>query len=159
MLCLSGCGYMVGAPYSETVRTVAVPIFTSDSFRRGFEFQLTEAVKKRIEMQTPFRIAEEPYADTRLTGHIVDVRKNVIAENAFDDPRELQLSMTVMVTWEDLRTGQMLAQQQIPLPAEAATFIAQADFAPELGQSLASANQRMMERLAYDIVSRMEAAW
>ena len=156
---LSGCGYMVGSPNACDVQTVAVPIFTSDSFRRGFEFQLTEAVKKQIQAQTAFRIAEEPYADTRLTGHIVDIRKGVLSETAFDDPRQLQLTLAVMITWEDLRTGQILAQQQIPLPPDATLLVGQADFAPELGQSLASANQQLMDRLAHDIVGRMEMPW
>lgn len=158
-LLLAGCGYMVGTPTPPDVCTVSVPIFTSDSFRRGFEFQLTEAVKKQITTQTHLRLADEPHADTRLTGHIVDIRKNVLSETGFDDPRELQLSLSVLVTWEDLRTGQILAQQQVPLPPEATMLVARADFAPELGQSLATATHDVVDRLAHDIVNRMEMPW
>ena len=36
---VSGCrGYIVGSAYSTDIRTVSVPIFKSDSFRRGVEF-------------------------------------------------------------------------------------------------------------------------
>ena len=157
-LWLSGCGYTVGPAFSPGVQTVAVPIFKSDLFRRGIEFQLTEAVQKELKLRG-LRIAEAPCAETRLTGQIFSYRKDVLSESAFDDPRELQLSLSVMVTWEDLRTGEILNQQEIVLPPEAIALTATADFAPEVGQSLASANQQVVDRIARDIVNKMEMPW
>ncbi len=122
VLCLSslaGCGYMVGNLYKAEVRTVEVPIFQNDTFRRGIEYQLTEAVQKEIQTRTSYRLAKGPGADTRLTGRIVGIRKNVLGETQFDDPRELQLSLFVVVTWEDLRTGQLLASEEVPLQPQA----------------------------------------
>jgi hypothetical protein len=158
VLLFSGCGYNVGPAFSPGVRTVAVPIFRSDLFRRGIEFQLTEAVQKELKLRG-LKIAEAPFAETRLTGQIFSYRKDVLSESAFDDPRELQLSLSVMVTWEDLRTGEILNQQEIVLPPEAIALTANADFAPEVGQSLASANQQVVDRLARDIVNKMEMPW
>lgn len=160
LLLLAGCaGYMVGGGYAPDVRTVHVPTFTTDSFRRGFELQLTEAVHKQIQQRTPYRLSSEHGADTRLTGHVIEIRKDVLTENQYDDPRELQLSLAVEVRWEDLRTGQMLAQRQIPLGSNAAQLIAQTSFAPELGHSLATATQNVVDQLARDIVGMMEAPW
>ena len=156
---LPGCGYMVGNLYKADVRTVEVPIFQNDTFRRGLEYQLTEAVQKQIQTHTTYRLAKGPGADTRLTGRIVGVRKNVLGETQYDDPRELQLSIYVVVTWEDLRTGQLLATQEVPLQPQAIPVTGQAEFAPEVGHSLATATQDATDRLAQQIVNMMEAPW
>lgn len=42
-------GYHWNSLYREDVQTVAIPIFTNQSFRRGVEFRLTEAVIKQLE--------------------------------------------------------------------------------------------------------------
>ena len=156
---LSGCGYVIGSAYQPEIRTIHVPTITSSTFRRGVEFQLTEAVQKEIQNRSHFRLVKGPYADTRLTGNIAAVRKWVLGESGFDDPRELQLSMAVEVTWEDLRTGEILAQRQIPLQAEAVQLMSTASFAPEVGQSLATGTQQVIDRLARQIVEMMEMPW
>lgn len=156
---LSGCGYMVGSPHQAEIRSVHVPTFTSDSFRRGVEIQLTEAVQKEIQNRTPFRLVKEPYADTRLTGHITEVRKKRLGETGFDDPRELQLHYSVEATWEDLRTGQILSQQRIPIAPDTVHLLSTADFAPEVGQSLATGTQDAVNRMARQIVDMMETPW
>lgn len=155
----AGCGYNIGAPFQAEIQSVHVPIFTSTSYRRGLEYQLTEAVQKEIQKQSHFRVVKEPQADTRLTGHIIDVRKERLGENGFDDPRELQMQFSVEVTWEDLRTGQILAQQRLPIAPEAVRLLSTADFAPELGQSQATATQEAIDKMARQIVSMMETPW
>lgn len=154
-----GCGYMMGSFHGSDVRTVAVPVFESNSTRRGIEYQLTEAVQNEIKARTPFRIAKEPNADTRLKGKIVEIRKRPLGETRFDDPRELQYSLAVQVVWEDLRNGNVLAEQTIPINPVGLSLESTADFAPELGQSQASGNQRAIQKLAAQIVDRMEAPW
>lgn len=156
---LPGCGYMVGQSYSPELRTVSVPIFENVTFRRGIEFQLTEAVQKEITRRTPYRLARGAEADTRLTGKIVDVRKDVLGETAQDDPRELQVTYMVRVSWEDLRNGQILAQQEVPIAPADVPLVGQAEMAPEVGQSLATATQDAVDRLARRIVDMMEVPW
>jgi hypothetical protein len=158
-LFLSGCGYMVGGPYDQQIHTVHVPTFTTESYRRGMEIQLTEVVQKQIQTRTPFRLAKEPEADTRLTGRIVRVGKQVLGESKFDDPRELQLRFEVAVTWEDLRTGRILAEQRVPLEPEVLRLVSESSFAPEVGQSLATGTQEALERIARQIVELMETSW
>ena len=155
---LAGCGYMVGGPYDPQLRTVEVPVFESTSFRRGLDLQLTEAVQKQIQMRTPFRIVKDG-GDTRLTGRIVDLRKSVLGENRFDDPRELQVNLALEVVWEDLHAGRVLAQEQIPLTPGMAALRSQAEFAPEVGQSLATATQQAMNQMARHVVDLMETPW
>jgi len=157
---VAGCrGYIVGSAYSPDIRTVYVPIFKSDSFRRGVEFQLTEAVQKEIQNRTPFRIAKSPEADTILTGKIIRIRKSVLGETGQDDPRQLQLQLAVEVTWEDRRSGRILSEQRIPITPGSVQLFSQADFAPEIGQSLATAKQQAVDTMARQIVDMMETPW
>ena len=159
VLLLTGCGYTVGNGFSPDIKTVSVPTFENDTNRRGLELQLTEAVQKRIKTNTPYRLATGTDADTRLTGRIVQVRKDVLGENNNDDPRQLQLSIMVRVTWENLRTGEILARDEVPIAPESIPLIAQAGFAPELGQSQATATQIVIDQLAKHIANMMETPW
>lgn len=156
---LSGCGYTLGAPYANNIRTVHVPTFECKDFRRGYELQLTEAVQKQIQMRTPYRLAKEPGADTRLTGRIVGIDKREPNQNKYDDPRELELSLGVEVKWEDLRTGQIINQHTVPVAGNAAQLLGTTSFAPEPGQSLATATQDTVNNLARQVVGIMEVPW
>lgn len=156
---LNGCGYVVGSPFRQDVRTVHVPIFENDSYRRGIELQLTEAVQKRIQDRTSYRLGKAGYSDTVLTGRIISVDKRVENQTRFDDPRELELSLIVEVRWEDSRTGQVLAERRIPMNMQSAQVMAQSSFAPETGQSLATASQDVTSQLADQIVGLMETPW
>jgi hypothetical protein len=159
MMLLGGCGYMVGSGFREEVRSVHVPIFTSDASRRGLEYQLTEAVHKQIQNRSHYRLAKPPYADTELKGRIVDVRKTVLGETKQDDPRELQLTYAVEVTWVDLRNGKVLAEQRVPITPDLVHLLTTSSFAPEIGQSMATGNQSAVQQMARRIVDSMEAPW
>lgn len=152
----AGCGYLVGPPYSGEVRSIHVPIFENITWRRGLEYQLTEAVQKQIQLKTPYRLAKEGDADTRLTGKIVAANKAVLGETGFDDARELQFSLVVELTWEDLRTRKLLLQQRYPIPLDIIQQRNQSEFAIEAGQSLATAEHDAIQRMARQIVELME---
>jgi hypothetical protein len=159
LLTTSGCGYSVGAPFSPEIRSVHVPTFKSGSNRRFLEYQLTEAVQKQIQQRSHFRLLKDDEADTRLTGRIIDLRKSALGQTRNSDARELQVNLLVEVTWEDVRSGKILAQQSVPLPPEMLQLAAQAEYAPEVGQSLATGDQTAINRLARNIVDMMETPW
>lgn len=147
----------MGRGFESKIQSVYVPIFTSKSDRRGLEFQLTEAVQREIQDRTPFLIVDEPTADTKLVGKIVSTRKRVLGETRYDDPRELQMSLTVEVRWENLRTGEILAEKHVPISENAIQLIQRSEFAPEVGQSLATSYQQLVNGMAREIVDMMEA--
>ena len=159
VLASAGCGYTVGAPFSPEIRSVHVPVFKSGSNRRFLEYQLTEAVQKQIQERSHFRLVKESEADTRLTGKIIDLRKTALGQTRNSDARELQVNLQVEVTWEDTRSGKVLVQQRVPLPPEMLQLATQAEFAPEVGQSLATADQAAINRMARNIVDMMETPW
>ncbi|OAI54232.1 hypothetical protein AYO47_00525 [Planctomyces sp. SCGC AG-212-M04] len=155
----SGCGYRVGPNNVANIRSVHVPVFKTESFRRGFELQLTEAVQRQIQNSTTYRLANEPMADTRLVGRVVEITKRPVNQNKYDDPRELELSLAVEVRWEECATGRVLRQQMFPISTTATQAISQVTFAPEAGQSLATATKDAVDQLSSQIVQLMDAPW
>ena len=159
VIVIAGCGYTLGTQTLHDVRTVHVPVFQSDSFRRNMDYLLTEAVQREIRTRTPYRLEDAETADTILKGRIVDIRKNALSETRYDDPRELQLMVGAEVTWVDRRSGQILHQQTFPVSSVLTQQASAVSFAPEVGQSLATAQQEAATRLASQIVDLMEAPW
>jgi len=165
LLCLlvfAGCAtYHVGnaSLYPPHIRTVYVPIFESDSYRRNLGERLTEAVTKEIEAKTPYKVMGTPNADSVLTGRIVSETKRVLIEDPFDDPREVEVGLQVQVRWIDRRGDSVRSMEPVPLPSELALVGASASLVPEVGQSIAVAHQQAVQRLAEQIVGMMEAPW
>ena len=156
---VSGCGYVLGPQPVRGVRTVHVPVFQTDSFRRNLDYLLTEAVHNEIRNRTAYRLVDERSADTILRGNVVDYRKDLLSETRFDDARELQLSLSVQVSWVDRRSGRVLQERVFPIGQDLAQHAANVSFAPELGHSMATAQQKAVERMAAQIVDMMELSW
>jgi hypothetical protein len=144
----TGCGYRMQRPFREDVQTVYVPIFQSREFRRGLEFQLTEALKKRIEQDTPYRLAHRDQADTELIGEILEVRQAVLGNDFRTDlPRELSMLVVVRYHWKDLRSGEVLVERELaPM---------RVDYIPPVGEDFFEASQESLEDLAERIVESM----
>ncbi len=152
VFCTLGCGYSSRPPYNTSVSTVAVPIFTNKTFRREWEFRLTEALDKNIESRTPYKLAEQSKADTVLTGEIVDIREDVLTRQfGVNLPRETQLTIVVDFQWKDLRTGKVLVERK--------QFNRSATEIPEIGEHVADAEQAAVENLARAIVDQMQKDW
>ena len=162
LIALAGCaGYQIGSQslYPAHIRTVYVPMFESTSFRRNMGERLTEAVQKEIELKTPYKVVNDPNADSVLTGRIVSETKRVVIRSRTGDAREVQVNLQVEVSWID-RWGEVIRQgEPIPLPPEATDVGAAVNVIPEVGQSVAVAHQQAISRLAEQIVALMEAPW
>ena len=97
--CLSspGCaGYQLGnqSLYPSDIKTVFVPVFECDSFRRNLGERLTEAVVKEIERKTPYKVVGSPDADSILAGRIITERKGVLSETINEAKAGHQLTVT-----------------------------------------------------------------
>ncbi len=147
-----GCGYRAGGPYRSDIRTVYVEMIGSKEFRRDIEFTLTEAVKKRISMETPYRLAAKEKADTILRAEVLEERQAAFAPDFRSrQPREKQLVLAVQVQWKDLRSGKLLVDQPALLQA--------ADYLPPAGETEEFAQERAIDRLASRIVAKMYESW
>jgi hypothetical protein len=103
-------GYTTAPNYDTSIKTVRVPIFENKSYRRGLEFQLTQAVAAEIERVTPYKVVQCGDADAELTGVIVSYTKNVLFPNPLNEAREAETPLLVQVTFRNLRTGEVLSR-------------------------------------------------
>ncbi len=158
----SGCaGYRMGAAASfpPDIETVYVPVFESDSYRRGLAERLTEIVIKEIESRTPYKVVSSPDADSVLTGKIVNDTKRVVAEDRYDQPRLTQLNFIVRVSWVDRKGGLVSQAGEIPVPAQTVELSQGSELIPEFGESTATQQQEALMRLGRQIVGLMENPW
>jgi len=159
----SGCAsYHIGNRllYPAEVRTVYVPMFESNSFRRGLGERLTEAVVKEIEAKTPYKVvSDRSKADSILSGRIVEETKRVLVPSLTGDAREIQVGMRVEVRWEDAKGNALRAGDYVPCPPEIADVSSTGNVVPEVGQSIATAQQQAICRMASQIVGLMETPW
>ena len=161
---LTGClgmNYQFGARtlFPEGIETVYVPVFDSSSYRRGLGEELTEAVIKEIEKRSVFKVVSSPSADTVLTGRITAETKHLLFQTLNGDPRDSELNLQVQVSWVDRRGKPVCEIPLVPVPSAAVMINAPSDVVPEVGQSIATAHQRAIQRLAEQIVSLMEKPW
>lgn len=162
LLLATGCAsYRVGARslYAPDVETVYVPMIASDSFRRDLGMRLTEAVAKEIELKTPFKVVGSPDADSILSAKIISDTKRITVENLNDDPRVLELGMIVEVTWLNRRRQPLQLPSTVALPPELVQMGQTSALVPAAGQSIATAQQQAIDRLAQQIVAAMEEPW
>lgn len=159
LLGFTGCaGYRWGYQtlYRNDIRTVHVPIFESDSFRRNLGERLTEAVVKQINLKTPYRVVTADRADSVLKGRIIAESKNTIAENESDIPRIYEVDMIVDIKWYGAQ-GELLSDAAtIPLQDFFLRIGVEETMIPESGQSVATTFQADIDELAVQIVEQME---
>ncbi|MDA0657744.1 MAG: LPS assembly lipoprotein LptE [Planctomycetota bacterium] len=158
----SGCaGYRFGSSnlFRPDVRTVHVPVFESDSFRKNLGERLTEAIVKQVELTSHYKVVSAGEADSILSGAIVTDTKRVIAEDRNDMPRDIDVNMEVQLRWENRQGDLIRSGWNIPLPPEFLQIGKSANFVPEAGQSITTAQQEAIEGLAAGIVSQMEMPW
>ena len=63
------------------------------------------------------------------------------------------------ISWIDRRNGRILQQRVFPLGQELSMQSSQVSFAPEVGQSLATAQTDAVKQLAAQIVDLTEMPW
>jgi hypothetical protein len=215
-------GYSTRPNYDLSIHTVRVPIFQNRTFWTttpvpGMEMDLTRAIIREIEDKTPYKVVQ-CNADTELSGSILSFFKAPLSYNQMFYAREIETTLTVELTWRDLRTGKVLskparrpyeplpAEQRVPIlpdslsPGAARPLVmpsaptlpgegvaastatpdnpdplaidprlkpiiqpiqirSVAHYRPEVGESITTAQQRNIDRMAVQIVSIMEKGW
>ncbi|HEV8062204.1 MAG TPA: LPS assembly lipoprotein LptE [Gemmataceae bacterium] len=166
--------YTTRPNYEAGIHSVRVVIFKNETMRQGLEFELTKAIVREIEAKTPFKvISGEGHADTELTGTITLMNKGVVLLTPLNEIRQGQMVMAVAVTWKDVRTGEYLTRPRsgpgsLPpdaplgaqfLPPPPVIITSTADFAPEVGESISTAQKSNVDKIAIQIVSMMEKPW
>ena len=159
----SGCfnddgtsGYTARSQYRPGVQTVVVPIWTRGQhvYRRDLEIDLTAALVKRLELDTPYKVTKKNRADTELTGSIDQITQRVLSFNPdTSQPREIEVTFTVSFEWKDLRTGKVLVKRK--------SFDVAVVYLPDApyNENFFLGSQKLMDKLALRIVETMETDW
>jgi hypothetical protein len=152
--CLSGGegNYTNRWLYPDDVSSVYVEMFDTGGFRRGHEYDFTDALCKRIESETPYKIvSDRNRADTLISGS-VDIGQGVLATDRYEgSPLELETYAEATITWKNLKTGDILVDGE--------KVIASASYSPKLGQDINQASRVAMNRAAEKAVELMEISW
>jgi hypothetical protein len=149
-------GYTQQSMYREGIKTVAVPIWTrgKDVYRRGVEMRLTEALQKRIELDTPYKVATKTTADTQIVGRIDLIEQQVLSyDTDTGRAREKEIVMSISFKWTDLRTGKAIVDWT-PMRV-AATYRSHAP----LNQDFFQGSEAVVNKAAKRVVEEMEKPW
>ncbi|HSW47058.1 MAG TPA: LPS assembly lipoprotein LptE [Phycisphaerae bacterium] len=152
LLAATGCGYSSDGLYRKNIRTVYVEMFQSKEFRRGIEFQLTEALRKQIDRSTPYRNASKEKADTILSGEILEWREATLGRDMVSAlPRETAATLAIRYRWQDMRTGKLLVDKE--------RMITTIEYVRPVGETVYDARDDAVNRLARKVVASMETPW
>jgi len=151
---LCGCdGYSNDSLYPDDVGSVCLKMFDNQSFRRGVEFELSDALAKRIEVDTPYKIvSDSDRADSEISGQIVSIGELALST----DPKvgrilEKEVEVRAVVNWKNLKTGQLMIDHLSVSASASYSAYQQQDF--KYASNLAANN------LARKIVELMERKW
>ena len=154
---LGGCAgpdaYSNASLFPDDVDSVYLEMFDSRSFRRGIEYTLSEALAKRIETETPYKIvSSRDRADSVISGQLTSAGESILTlEREIGRALEKEVVLTAVVNWKNLKTGRLMINSE--------TVSAAATYSEFQGQDFTYASAVAANKLAQDIVELMENQW
>jgi hypothetical protein len=164
LLLLPGCmgfGYQVGSRslFGRDIQTVYVPMVEADPTRRHIAERLTEAISKRLEERSPYKVVGRPNADSVLECRIVAKNQRVSLVDEFNDPRQKSGDLILEVRWRDRRSQNIRQFDSLAWHDDATQVTASDSMVAEVGHSLLTSEQNQIDRIASQIVGMMESPW
>jgi hypothetical protein len=156
-LAFSGCGSMKGysneSLFPDDIGSVYLEMFENKSLERGVEYELTDALAKRIETDTPYKIiSSRDRADTLLSGQITSVNTTILTiERQSGRALEKEVELQALVNWKNLKTGELLLDN--------VSVNTSATYSEWQSQGLRYASTFAANNLAQKIVELMEKKW
>ena len=159
ILCFYFCGCSQMSGYSDElmfrddISSVYVKMFDNQSFRRGAEYELTDALAKRIEAETPYKVVNsEDRAETLISGQIESIGEQVLTmERETGRTLENEVILRAVVNWKNLTTGEFLIDNRV--------VTASASYSRYQSQDFDYASAVAANKLAERIVELMEKEW
>jgi hypothetical protein len=154
---LCGCaeltGYSNRSLFPQDIDTVYLEMFDNQTFRRGAEYELSDALSKRIEVDTPYKIvSSRDRADTIMSGQIVSIGEMVLStERETGLVLEKEVELTALINWKNLKTGDLLIDNL--------SLSASASYSEYQQQDIKYASNLAANNLARKIVELMELNW
>lgn len=143
-------GYSAESLYRSDIRTVHIELLGSRDFRRFWEFRLSEAIAKRVELETGWRLAPAAEADAILSGELLQVNSTTFSEEPdTGEVRERQYGHRIRWTFKDRRTGQIMVERR--------TEFAYAYAFPELNETGSQSLDAAVDAVARRVVDGLKA--
>ncbi|MBN1806992.1 MAG: LptE family protein [Sedimentisphaerales bacterium] len=155
-LFISGCiltDYSSESLFPRNIDTVYLEMFDNQTFRRGSEYELSDALSKRIEADTPYKIvSSRDRADTIMSGQIVSIGETSLStERETGLILEKEVELTALINWKNLKTGELLIDNF--------SLSATASYSEYQQQDIKYASNLAANNLARKIVELMEVKW
>ncbi|MBT8484991.1 MAG: hypothetical protein HKO59_08555 [Phycisphaerales bacterium] len=157
---LGGCvsdptlGYAAGSVFPSGIETIAIPIAENRTFSRDIQFDLTDALIKEVQARTPYRVTDLARADSLLLVQIRDVELDSISRSPLTGlGEEVLVAVTIDFQWTDLAAQADLVARE--------RFTGQRLFVPSAptGERLELGRFAVVQQLARDVVSELQATW
>lgn len=159
--CQSLIGYQMGTSslFRPDIQTVYVPMVESDPTRRHLAEKLTEAICKRIEERSPYKVVGRASADSVLECRISDKSQQISIVDSYNDPRQKSGELSLDVRWQDRRTQELRQFDALSWDHQATRFTASDVMVAEYGHSQLTSEQKQIDQIADRIVEMMELPW
>jgi hypothetical protein len=146
-------GYSNQSLFPQDIETVYLEMFDNQTFRRGAEYELSDALSKRIEVETPYKIvSSRDRADAIMSGQIVSIGESALStERETGLILEKEVELTALVNWKNLKTGDLLIDNF--------SLSATASYSEYQQQDIKYASNLAANNLARKIVELMEVKW
>ncbi|MBU1261247.1 MAG: hypothetical protein KJ757_06985 [Planctomycetes bacterium] len=154
MVLFAGCsGYTNQPLYTDSAKSIYVEMFDNTTFQRDLEYDLTDAIAKRIDAETPYRIvSDKSRADTVLSGKITGIGSTALTiERETGRSLENQAEVTAQFSWKNLKTGEYLLEN--------VSASATATYSQFQQQGIDYASKTAANKLAERIVELMQVEW
>ncbi|MBN1510356.1 MAG: hypothetical protein JW955_26140 [Sedimentisphaerales bacterium] len=154
---LAGCnglgGYTNKSLFPADVRSVYVEMFDNRTFRRGVEYTLSDALAKRIESDTPYKIvSDRDRTDSVMDGQLVLIAESILTmERETGRALEKEVILSATVNWKSLKTGRLMINNK--------SVTAAASYSEFLNQDFTYASSLAANNLAEKIVELMQDNW
>jgi hypothetical protein len=156
VIALAGCGiggYTNESVFPKDVTSVYIEMFDNRTFRRGVEYTVSDALAKRIESDTPYKIvSDRDRTNSVMGGQLVVITESILTlERETGRALEKEVILTATVNWKNLRSGRMMINNQSVTVA--------ASYYDFLRQDFTYASSLAANKLAEKIVEMMQNNW
>jgi len=136
-----------GDVYPDDRDTVWVAYFGNETFYRDVEFELTDELANEILSSPGLHLSSKDEAEIHLTGRVLEVTQNVLAEDKQQDPTARSSAVTVEISVVDAKSGEVLKKRRLTEKGQSV---------PARGEDLTFARREAFRYLARDIVRELE---
>lgn len=139
--------------YTDDVSTVYVEMFENRTFRRNLEYTLTDALVKRIEAETPYKVvSDRSRADSVISGEISAISETILAgERQTGRPLEKLAVAYCNVSWKNTRDNEFIIKN---MEIKAST-----SYSGFQDQTIDYAKDATANKLAERVVELMQLQW